>query len=66
MTTAASAIEKRMFSLPVTFFNALISSLVTRRSARAPIRCTVAFNNSTKVVAVTDLLAQAVITTTNR
>jgi hypothetical protein len=38
-----------MFSLPVTFLNALISSLVTRRSARAPIRCTVAINNSTKV-----------------
>jgi len=38
-----------MFSLPVTFLNALINSLVTLRSALAPIRCTVATNSSTSV-----------------
>lgn len=39
----------RMFSLPVTFLNALTSSVVTFRSARAPIRCTVAISSSTSV-----------------
>jgi hypothetical protein len=39
----------RMFSLPVTRLNALISSSVTFRSARAPIRCTVAISRSTRL-----------------
>ncbi len=45
----ASAMENRRFSLPVTFLNALISSLVTLRSARAPIRCTVAIQLNQRV-----------------
>lgn len=39
----------RMFSLPATLRNALISSSVTFRSARAPIRCTVAISRSTRL-----------------
>lgn len=45
----ASAMANRMFSLPVTRRNALISSSVTFRSARAPIRCTVAISRSTRL-----------------
>ena len=45
----ASAMANRMFSLPVTRRNALTSSPVTFRSARAPIRCTVAISTSTRL-----------------
>jgi hypothetical protein len=41
-----------MFSFPVTRLNALTNSSVTRFSARAPIRCTVQINSSTKVLRV--------------
>ena len=47
--SAASATLNRMFSLPVTRLNAFTNSCVTRFSARAPIRCTVAINRSTSV-----------------
>jgi hypothetical protein len=43
----ASAIRNSRFSLPVTFLNSAISSLVTLRWARASMRCTVAISNST-------------------
>jgi len=43
----ASAMANRMFSLPDTRLKALISSLVTFCSARAPIRRTVAISRST-------------------
>ena len=45
--TETSAMWNRMFSLPVTRLKALISSLVTLRSARAPMRCTVAISRPT-------------------
>ncbi len=47
--SAASATWNKMFSLPPTRLNALMSSSVTFRSARAPIRCTVAISRSTKL-----------------
>jgi hypothetical protein len=48
-SSAASAMANKMFSLPVTFLKALTSSWVTRRSARALIRCTVEIRRSTRV-----------------